>query len=159
MSQSHPGLILGGASLDMDYKTPAQDKVLLGTANWLGIVEVDATTFWPILHWGVPEKLIAASDATSKGFLTNTKIIGNPGGTAPCLSPDRVRLQVARSRALLQLDSSQKINVLICEFPDYVTPIKDQASTLNELHEQGLFDKVGFPRSLDSATSCMCSQY
>lgn len=153
MAPAHPQLIFGGSTLGEDYKTLEEVQDILGLARLLGIHEVDTAALYPVTDMGLSEKLLGEVKAIPKGFAVDTKILVLSKEANGTLEPDKIRTSLERSRKSLQLDSSQKLNILHCHAPDYTTPILDQASTLDELHKQGLFDKVGTPRLLSSRTA------
>ncbi|KAK8068406.1 hypothetical protein PG996_007518 [Apiospora saccharicola] len=144
-----PRLILGGASIGDDQKTLAEVQVVLGTALWLGIDEVDAGTLYSNFNgtlysdfnMGASEKLLGEAKTVSKGLSVDIKLFttGNNNIMAILYA---IRMSLDFSRKNLQLDGNQKINVLYCPAPDYRYSLEDQASALDELHKQGLFDKV-----------------
>ncbi|KAK7973289.1 aflatoxin B1 aldehyde reductase-like protein [Apiospora saccharicola] len=150
MSLARPRLILGGASIGDDQKTLAEVQVVLGTALWLGIDEVDAGTLYSNFNgtlysdfnMGASEKLLGEAKAVSKGLSVDIKLFttGNNNIMAILYA---IRMSLDFSRKNLQLDGNQKINVLYCPAPDYRYSLEDQASALDELHKQGLFDKLG----------------
>ncbi|KAK8103056.1 Aflatoxin B1 aldehyde reductase member 3 [Apiospora sp. TS-2023a] len=143
MAPAYPQLIFGGAGLGDDYKTLEDVQDILGLARSHGINEVDTAALYPITNMGLSEKLLGEFKAIPKGFAVDTKILVLSKEANGTLEPDKIRTSLDNSRKSLQLDGSYKVNVLHCHAPDYTTPIKDQASTLNELHKQGLFDKLG----------------
>lgn len=143
MASAHPRLIFGGSTLGEDYKTLEEAQDILALAQSLGIHEVDTAALYPITDMGRSEKLLGEMQAIPKGIAVDTKILVLSKDANGTLEPDKIRTSLENSRKRLQLDSSQKLNIVHCHAPDYTTPIQDQAATLDELHKQGLFDKVG----------------
>ncbi|KAK7917545.1 hypothetical protein PG985_011153 [Apiospora marii] len=140
MPQTHPRLILGSDSLAVDC---AGAQVILGTAHWLGIREVDAAGRFPATQMQLSEMTLGETKAISKGVAVNTKIVSWMSADTTSLKGDNIRGSLLCSRENLQLEGGQRINVLLCHAPDDNTPIKEQASALHELHQQGVFDKLG----------------
>ncbi|KAK8050763.1 hypothetical protein PG994_012493 [Apiospora phragmitis] len=116
---------------------------ILVLARSLGTKEIDTAARYPATNMGLSEKLLGEFQAIPQGFAVDTKILVLSKDANGTLEPEKIRTSLENSRKSLQLDSSQKLSILHCHAPDYTTPIQDQASALNELHKQGLFDKLG----------------
>ncbi|KAK8132033.1 aflatoxin B1 aldehyde reductase-like protein [Apiospora kogelbergensis] len=137
MASAHPRLIFGGSTLGEDYKTLEEAQDILALARSLGIHEVDTAALYPITDMGRSEKFLGEMQAIAQGIAVDTKILVLSKDANGTLEPDKIRTSLENSRKSLQLDSSQKLNITI------PPPIQDQAKTLDELHKQGFFDKLG----------------
>ncbi|KAK8104683.1 aflatoxin B1 aldehyde reductase-like protein [Apiospora kogelbergensis] len=136
MASAHPRLIFGGSTLGEDYKTLEEAQDILALARSLGIHEVDTAALYPITDMGRSEKFLGEMQAIAQGIAVDTKILVLSKDANGTLEPDKIRTSLENSRKSLQLDSSQKLNIVHCHAPDYTTPIQDQAKTLDELHKQ-----------------------
>lgn len=134
--------MFGGSVLGEDYKSEEEVKSLFDLLKSLGINAIDTAALYPVPNMGESERLLGKLGAVSQGFVIGTKILVLSKDANGTLEPAKIEKSLASSRERLQLNSSQKVGVLHCHAPDFTTPLKDQASALNSLHQQGLFDKV-----------------
>ncbi|KAJ8132097.1 hypothetical protein O1611_g1526 [Lasiodiplodia mahajangana] len=139
----HPRLMFGGSVIGEDYKTVESVKDLLSLLQSLGIREIDTAALYPVPNRGESERLLGQVGAVAQGFVIGTKILVLSKEANGTLEPAKITESLLSSRERLRLDSNQKVGVLHCHAPDYTTPIKDQAATLDSLHKQGLFEKLG----------------
>ncbi|ROW08500.1 hypothetical protein VMCG_03253 [Cytospora schulzeri] len=142
MALAHPRLIYGGSPIGEDYTTPEAVSDLLKLLKSLDIHEIDTAALYPATNMGASERLLGQVGAVAQGFAVDTKILVLSKDGNGTLEHEKIEKSVAASHERLQLHG-QKLNILHCHAPDFTTPLKDQAASLDSLHKRGLFDKLG----------------
>ncbi|KAK0637356.1 hypothetical protein B0T17DRAFT_521456 [Bombardia bombarda] len=132
-SPAYPQLIFGGSTIGDAYSTAQSVTDLLKPLKSLGFDEIDTAALYPVTDMGASERLLGEVGAKSLGFDVDTKILVTSKDANGTMEPTKIEKSVADSLGRLKFDG-QGINVLHCHVPDFTTPIKDQASTLNVTH-------------------------
>jgi aflatoxin B1 aldehyde reductase len=161
---SRPNIIFGTATVGMGFNDVQTVSELLDFLMQNNINHIDTAGRYPPLNPGLSETLLGQADAAQKGFVLDTKILAGPGDGSGELASSAIQSSLSTSLQRLNIDSvriieipgrispnictdESKINVLHCHRPDPLTPLPEQAATLDQLYRQGGFKSVSLAYS------------
>jgi len=138
--QNLPSIIYGTANVGkvrILKRITEDDDVLQGFLDYIkknGINQIDTARRYGM---GTTEEMLGSVKADQQGFLIDTKILpGTPG----CLLRENLRESAKKSLEALQV---KKVNILYLHAPDRSVPLEDALKSMNELYQEGVFEKLG----------------
>ncbi|TGO12156.1 hypothetical protein BTUL_0093g00040 [Botrytis tulipae] len=156
---SHPSLILGAASIGMDFSTKESVQDALEVLKALNISLIDTAGRYPPTNHGRSEELLGEVGAASQGFSISTKILATKLGYGSGeLEASAIRKSLDTSFSRLGVD---QVDILYCHQPDPTTPLKEQAAALNDHFNKGSFKRLGvsnFPPKLFQKFIQVCDE-
>lgn len=142
MAPEHPRLIYGASTIGEAYTSPESVQELIQVLTSCDIKEIDTAALYPWTNIGQSETLLGQVDAINKGFQIDTKILVTSKDGNGTLESAKIEQSVADSVKRLAPTDPNRLHVVHIHAPDYTTPLKDQAATLDAMYKKGLFQKV-----------------
>ena len=144
-----PHLVFGAGSFGdakdgfvYTFGTPEKVTEVLDVLQRLDITELDSAAGYPVN--GIPgqtEELLGESKAIERGFsiCSKVQVVDLNGGH---MSDELITASIDRTLASL---GTSKLDLYYSHFPDPLTPLEEQAKSLNKQYLAGKFERVCFP--------------